>query len=288
MVTVFTPTYNRAYILPQLYESLCRQTSKNFEWLVVDDGSTDNTEELFKVFVAEQKIVVRYYKHPNGGKHRAINAGVKLAEGELFFIVDSDDYLTNDAVAWIESRYADIRGDETFAGLSGFRQTSSGERIGGELSFDYLDCSALDLRMRYHVAGDMAEIYRRDVLREFPFDEIEDEKFCPEALVWNRIALRYKVRWINYGIYVCEYLPDGLTARITRIRMKSPQSAKRYYAELYRMPIPFMQRVKAAINFWRFALCANVSFGENLRQVGLSAMLWAPLGIVIHIIDLRR
>jgi glycosyltransferase involved in cell wall biosynthesis len=102
MITIFTPTYNRAYSLRRLYDSLCKQTSNDFEWLVVDDGSTDDTENLINSFIADGKVDIRYFKQANGGKHRAINFGVREARGELFFIVDSDDQVTPDAVEWIE------------------------------------------------------------------------------------------------------------------------------------------------------------------------------------------
>ncbi|MCS2864766.1 glycosyltransferase family 2 protein [Bacteroides thetaiotaomicron] len=98
MVTVFTPTYNRAYILNDLYQSLCRQTCRKFEWLIVDDGSTDNTEGLVASWLDEGKMSLRYIKQPNGGKHRAINKGIQEANGDLFFIVDSDDYLAKNAI----------------------------------------------------------------------------------------------------------------------------------------------------------------------------------------------
>ena len=99
MVTIFTPTYNRAYIIGKLYGSLLEQTDRNFEWLIVDDGSTDNTRELIGSFIREDRISIRYFRQENGGKHRAINRGVREAAGELFFIVDSDDQLTPEAVA---------------------------------------------------------------------------------------------------------------------------------------------------------------------------------------------
>ena len=288
MVTIFTPTYNRAYILPQLYESLCRQTCNDFEWLIVDDGSNDKTEELLETFISEQKINIRYYKQANGGKHRAINRGVNLAQGELFFIVDSDDYLTDDAVEWVESEYKTICSDKSFAGLSGCRQTPNGKRIGGDLPFDLRDCNMLDFRMKYGVQGDMAEVYVTKVLKEYPFEEIDGEKFCPEALVWNRIAQEYVIRWVNKGIYVCEYLPDGLTAHITRLRMNSPKASKLYYSELYRSNISVLQKVKSAVNFWRFALCSNSTYLEDIGQIGLEALLLLPIGWIMHINDLYR
>lgn len=106
MITIFTPTYNRAYRLPNLYKSLQEQTCKDFEWLVVDDGSTDNTSKLFEQWQAEENsFPIRYFKQPNGGKHRAINRGVKEAKGELFFIVDSDDTLSSNAIRIVFEQY---------------------------------------------------------------------------------------------------------------------------------------------------------------------------------------
>ena len=103
LLTVCTPTYNRAHTLPRLYESLVRQTSQDFEWLVVDDGSTDNTRELVDGWVAEGRIRIRYVYKENGGKPSAHNLGVRMAAGELFFCVDSDDYLTDNAVEVIRN-----------------------------------------------------------------------------------------------------------------------------------------------------------------------------------------
>ncbi|MCM1028055.1 MAG: glycosyltransferase family 2 protein [Pseudoflavonifractor sp.] len=261
LLTIFTPTYNRAYRLPDLYESLCRQTSGDFEWLIVDDGSTDNTEELINGWISEGKISnLRYIKQTNGGKHRAINRGVKEAKGELFFIVDSDDRLTPDAVEWILTEYAKIRGDHSFAGLSGVAVTADGHRVGDGSDFPTIDANALDFRLKYKIKGDMSEVIRTDILREIPFPEYEGEKFCPEAVVWNRVARKYRFRWINKGIYVCEYLPDGLTAKIVALRRNNPRASMDCYSELYHTPgLPFSQKVKAAINYWRFALpdCAS-------------------------------
>ncbi len=288
MVTVFTPTYNRAYTLQALYESLCRQRCHDFEWLVVDDGSTDQTEALISSFIAQKRIRIRYHRQPNGGKHRAINTGVGLAEGELFFIVDSDDFLTEEAIEFIQREYQQIKGDAAFAGLSGYREDPKGARIGGPLPFDRLDCNALDFRLRHKIRGDMAEVYRTEILKKYPFPEVEGERFCPEALIWNRIAQNYLIRWLNRGIYVCEYLADGLTARITRLRMQSPQTAQCYYAELAGYAIPWREKIKAGINFWRFACCTKRAFRENCQQIGLWALPLIMPGWLMHLNDKRQ
>lgn len=196
-ITVFTPTYNRAYILPKLYESLKNQICKDFEWLIVDDGSTDETENVVRPWLSEVSFPIRYIKQVNGGKHRAINRGVKEAKGELFFIVDSDDSLSNEAIQRVINQYTPIKKDMSFGGVCGLRAYHNGERIGGECDFGILDCTSLDFRFKYHMKGDMAEVIRTSVFKEFPFPEVEGEKFCPEALVFNRIATKYKLRYFS-------------------------------------------------------------------------------------------
>ncbi len=255
LLTIFTPTYNRGYILRKLYESLLKQTNSNFEWVVVDDGSTDDTEELVKMFIKENKIPIIYEKQHNGGKHRAINKGLNIARGDLFFIVDSDDYLTNDAIESILNFYEEAKSWQDFCGLIFNNIYEDGSCVGGKTFEDRLYCSLFDFRFKYKIKGDKAEIYVTRILRNFLFPDIPNEYFCPEALVMNRIADQYKMLYVNKGIYVCEYLPDGLTAKIIKIRMKSPQYSTIYYKELFYYNIPFIQKLKAAINFWRFSFC---------------------------------
>lgn len=246
LITVFTPTYNRAYTLRRLYKSLCSQTNNYFEWVVIDDGSTDDTELLINEFVAESKIQILYRKQTNGGKHRAINRGVEIASGELFFIVDSDDYLAPDAIETISKEYNEIKKETKFGGLSGLRAYPNGEKIGGEETWQTIDCNSIELRYKHNVKGDMAEVIRTTVLKEFPFPEIEGEKFCPEALIWNRIASKYIIRHFYKKIYYCEYLPDGLTQKIINVRMNSPIASAMYYLELFKAPISLAQRINAA------------------------------------------
>lgn len=286
MITVFTPTYNRAYTLPKLFESLCSQTSKDFEWLVVDDGSSDNTTDLITNYKLQiTSFPIRYFKQENAGKHTAINRGVKEARGELFFIVDSDDRLTADAIEWISESYKQIKNNDQFAGLSGLRITPDGKRIGGEMHCELLDTDALSLRLVEKVDGDMAEIYRTDALRAFPFPVFDGEKFCPEAMVWNRIAQRYKLRYFNHGIYVCEYLADGLTARIQRLRHRSPKASMTYYSELQQMPISIAQKLKANINYWRFAPMSLWKLALKMRMLNIWSLIGCPLGCIYASID---
>jgi glycosyltransferase involved in cell wall biosynthesis len=285
LITVFTPTFNRAMLLKRLYDSLCIQTFTDFEWLIVDDGSTDNTEEIVNGFIAENNIDIRYIKQQNGGKHRAINHGVREAKGELFFIVDSDDYLSNNALERVEYHYEQIKQDNSFAGVSGTRIYENGKRIGGDTTFTVLDTNYVDLNFKYHIDGDMAEIYRTDIMRKYLFPSFDNEKFCTEGLVWDRIATIYRLRYFNEGIYICEYLPGGLTSTMTKIRMESPMATMTYYSELIFMDIPFMQKIKAAINYWRFRFCSNI---KDKPKISLFWGWTMPLGLLMHLNDLRK
>lgn len=272
-LTVFTPTYNRAYILGKLYESLCRQTAGDFEWIVVDDGSTDGTEALVRGWAGAAPFPLRYLRQANGGKHRAINRAVREARGELFFIVDSDDYLADNAVERVLSQYAAVHGREDFAGVCGMRVYPDGHRVGGDAGFTVLECNSQEFRYKFHVSGDLAEVFRTDVLRQYPFPEVPNEKFCPEALVWNRIAQKYKLRFFNEPVYICDYLPDGLTKNSLRHRVKSPISSMLTYGEIYQWRVvPAKPRIKAAISYWCFYFLGGRRSKERVRVPWLYAL----------------
>jgi len=254
LITVFTPCHNRETLLPRLYESLCRQTFRDFEWVAVDDGSTDGTYALLESFSKTAEFPTKVIRTDNGGKHRAINRGVQVAKGELFFIVDSDDYLPDDSLSVISAQYSSIRDDSRFCGVCGMKHFADGTRIGGVFPFDTIDCSSLDLRYTYGIKGDLAEVLRTDVIRKFPFPEFDGEKFCPEALVFERIAEDYIFRYFNSNVYICEYQPDGLSAGIHRTLRRNPRSTRMYYRESLRRRIPFKYRIKALLNLIRYSI----------------------------------
>ena len=235
MITVFTPTFNRAYRLDKLYESLRNQSTMDFEWIVINDGSTDNTDDLFNEWQKENNgFSILYKKVANGGKHRAINKAVHLANSEAFFIVDSDDCLTNNAIERVNSWFEKIADNEEFAGISGLRSDTKGNPIGGYGSFgdEHVDCTNLQ-RHLYNLLDDKAEVYKTSVLKKYPFPEFEGENFLPESVIWDHIARDgYKIRWYNEIIYVCEYLDDGLTASSDRKFMDNPKGFLTYLAML--------------------------------------------------------
>ena len=213
LITVFTPTYNRGYTLENLFNSLLVQTNKNFEWLIVDDGSTDNTEDLVNRFKDVSSFKIRYIKKKNGGKHTAINCGVNLAEGFLFFIVDSDDQLTKDAIEKLYKWEQSLEKKKDFAGISGNKGDVLGNLLGSTFKGNYIDATNIE-RRENNILGDKAEAYYTSVLKKFPFPEIEGENFMTEAIVWDKIAASgLEIRWFNDIIYIVEQREDGLIAQ---------------------------------------------------------------------------
>lgn len=285
LVTIFTPVYNRAYCINRLYESLLAQTCKDFEWLIVDDGSTDNINEVIQKYIQENKINIRYVSQPNGGKHTAINRGVNMASSEFFYIVDSDDALPEDAVEFIISEGAKIADDNRFAGLVGCDKTLDG-RVLSNLTGEFIDSNSVDIRYKYHIIGDMAEVFKTSVLKEIPFPVFSGERFCPEALVWNRIALKYQLRFFPKVIKLIEYLPDGLTAKIVKLRHRSAIASSVYYSEFTRLNIPLTQKLKGAINYWRFFVPESRGMAKRLPLL-LSIAGYLP-GKLMKLNDKRK
>jgi len=254
MITIFTPTYNRAYILPKLYDSLKKQTCKNFEWLIVDDGSSDNTKELVDKWILENEIKINYLKIENGGKSNAINIGVQNAKGDLFFIVDSDDFITENAVFLIENTEKSLNKNQTFfiAGhcykRSNYRTNSAITSFNGLIP-EFAD--SLELAFKYGASSDKAEIFYTDVLKKFPFPKIENNKFIPEALIWYRIAKAgYKFKICDEVIYMCDYIEDGYTQNFKSNLKKNCKGFKIFYKEcLSYSEIPLKIRIKYFIRF---------------------------------------
>lgn len=230
-ITVFTPTYNRAYTLERLYNSLLKQNYKEFEWLIIDDGSVDNTQELVNSFINENIIKINYIKTKNGGKHRAINKALDIVKSDLFFIVDSDDYLLENSLNKINEIFMEIN-DYEYCGISGLKAYSLSQIIGTTFKDKYKDVAMLD-REKYNITGDKAEVFFTNIINKYRFSEYENENFLTEATMWNRISLDgYKIRYFNEIIYICEYLEDGLSKNIEKKYKENPLGFLEYIKQM--------------------------------------------------------
>jgi glycosyltransferase involved in cell wall biosynthesis len=301
LFTVFTPTYNRAHTLARVWDSLRKQTFRDFEWLVVDDGSTDGTAELIEGWRREAEFPVRYVHQPNGGKHTAFNRGVAEAAGQVFMSLDSDDECFPEALERFAHHWHAIPADERagFSGVTALCSDPDGNIVGERFPYDPTDSDALELRYRYRVGGEKWGFNRVDVLRQHPFPVVPGQPNVPESLVWDRIARHYRTRFVNEALrtYYVQGA-DSITAQTAaRIVRRAPAFALRNHVildeELDWFRFAPQAFLRAAVNYTRFSSSIGVSFADQRRALQnprarlLHAAL-APVGLALGMRDRRR
>ena len=283
LITILTATYNRAHLLPDLYQSLCRQTSKEFDWVIIDDGSEDGTNELVDKWLQNDNgFQIQYFYVSNGGKNRAINLGVKQVVTPYIMIVDSDDYLTDDAIEYLTNRLDDISSEVRLAGIAGLRGISKDESL-HKLNFNR-DCYVLANnleRKKYGLEKDACEVFRTDLLLSHPFEVWDGEKFVPEEIVWNQLALEgYSLRWYNKVTCIVRYQEGGMTKGSWELLKKNPMG----YASMYRQRIGLSKSWKD--KFYNNVQLITLSIlGGHLTYAiylkNLTALLAFPFGCLI-------
>lgn len=226
-LTILTPSYNRADYLPTLYKSLCRQTDSNFQWLIIDDGSTDNTEEVVNGFISENNTSFRtfhidYHKKNNGGKHTALNYSHPYIKGELVCIVDSDDWLLPHAIENIFKRQKEYLPFKNVKLLTFLRGKNPQDTVCKGFPEKPEISNHIDFRVNGKRPGDCCEVLYTEVLKEFPFPEHTGERFLGEGYLWNNAGFKYDTVYIPEIIYICEYLDGGLTKSGRKLRISCP------------------------------------------------------------------
>lgn len=197
--TVFTSAYNRSHTLHRVYESLRQQTCRDFEWLIVDDGSTDDTQQCVETWQRQADFPIRYLRQENQGKHVAFNRGVREARGDLFVSLDSDDACAPAALQTFKAHWEAIPPSQRhrFSGVTCLCVDQFGRPVGNRFPKDVMDSDGLEIRYRYKVSGEQWGFHRTDLLRQFPFPEVVKRRYIPEGLIWARLARLYKTRFIN-------------------------------------------------------------------------------------------
>lgn len=266
--TVFTPTYNRASTIGRVHESLLNQTFKDFEWVIVDDGSTDNTAELVKVWQAAAPFSIRYTWQKNGHKKTAFNRGVQEAHGEFFICVDSDDALTENALEILFKHWLSIDDNNkaNFAGVSGLCVRPSGATVGDLFPTDVFDSNALEVFYKHKVKGDKAGFYRLDILKLYPFPQ-DVAGHVPESIVWQKIARKYLVRFINTSILVNYFSDSSLTTTKTYLSYKNNSEGHALWScDVLSNDLDWFPHRP----FWFFKMAANFTrFRMHMRDAGI-------------------
>ena len=280
MITVVTATFNRAHLLIDLYESLCRQTSLLFDWIVVDDGSTDGTSDIIQQWILQQPpFHIELILKENSGKNRAINDAVKIVSTPFTMIVDSDDYLTDDAIAFLSKAAREVEKSEEIAGVACLRGNDLLTPLDNPLfpENDFVVASNLE-RKRYHLEHDACEVYKTAVLASHPFQVWRTEKFVPEQIVWNQLALEgYRLRWYNRITVIARYQASGLTSSTWDLLKNNPMGYAMMFNHLLLTTRSFRSKINNTLQFISCCyLGKNPSYIFNCNQRLLSILLLIP------------
>jgi len=286
-LTIFTPAYNRADFLPKLFSSIHSQLQPNdkVEWLVIDDGSEDQTQTVVAEIIKKHSGLVRYQRVENGGKHRAMNLAAQLARGDWFLTVDSDDFLIDNAISQIMTTIEQTKDDERIAilrGLKYFPQRLKQYHFQVETN----PCSHKNWILLQRYGFDSAEVIRTAVLQKHPFPEISGERFMAESWLWHQLGREYLTYFINNFWIECYYQEEGLSAGSRQIRANSPRNAMAVYQSMLASNLPWLSLIRTSINWWRYRFHA-LSQQKNMLSTFKAAWIYAIPGWLMFMMDQR-
>lgn len=284
LLTVYTATYNRSHLLPQVYESLCEQTNKEFIWLVVDDGSTDNTRELVQSWIDEHVIEIQYTFKVNGGVHTARDLAYRICTTELIVSCDSDDFLIADGVELILSFWKE-HGGEQYAGIFLPFIDTEGNRICSAFPESIHAATYQEFSFKYKVSGDKQTVLRTEIIRGIPDAPVfENERLVPETFKWIQLPDEYPFLLLDRPACVVEYQRDGYSKNVQRCRARNPYGFREMYRSLMVHSRYTKPKLKGALGFIAFSFIVQeyAYLKEGLSPLLLIAL--TPLGFGLSLV----
>ena len=284
-LTVFTPTYNRAYVLKQSYDSLCRQTCKDFVWLIVDDGSSDNTKEIVEKWMANDNgFEIRYVYKQNGGMHTGHNKAYELIDTELNVCIDSDDFMPDDAVELIVNFWKENK-DSSYSGILALDVYKNGQVIGKELPNK--KSTTLSGYYQNGGQGDKKLIYRTEIINKYPpYPEFEEEKFVPLDYKYLLADQNYELLIMNKPVCVVEYMEDGSSKNMLRQYYKNPRGFAFMRTVHMKYDKEFLKKFKTCVHYVSSSFISkNKGFIKESPKKGMT-VLAIPFGFVLYLLIL--
>ena len=287
-LTVFTPTYNRAYCLHNCYESLKNQTCKEFIWLIIDDGSSDATKSLVEGWIEENEIEIKYFWQENQGMHGAHNTAYELINTELNVCIDSDDYMPLDAIEKIICFWNQY-GNETVSGIIGLDSYTDGNVIGTRLPANMMKSRLFDLYNKHGVTGDKKLVYRTELSKLFPYPLFTNERYVGLAYKYHMLDQQYEMLLMNEVLCCVEYLSDGSSHNMLNQYLKNPKGFAFYRKEMMKLPFAsFTFKFRQAIHYVSSSFISkNKNFLKETPN-RLLTILAIPLGITLYFYITRK
>jgi len=285
-ITIFTPTYNRAYILDMLYKSLLKQTNKNFVWLIVDDGSSDDTKKSVKKWIEENLIKIEYIFQENSGKSQAHNLGVEMTKTKLFVCVDSDDYLTQDAVEKILDTWNNINKD--YIGIIAFKGRKDGTSV-TKVKDNYIDSMTMRRGFRkYGLKGDTMLVFKTSIIKKYKFPKFEGEKFVPESYLYDQLDNEGKMFLLREILYICEYLDDGYTNNMAKIIVRNKEGYIAYIKQRIKLDEDLKYKFLDTIRY--IGICMKTGYPNFIKKSihPILTLLTLPFGYIFYLYRYKK
>ncbi|PIA77536.1 glycosyltransferase [Gaetbulibacter sp. 4G1] len=281
-ITVFTPTYNRAYCLPQCYNSLIKQTSKDFLWLIIDDGSTDNTRELVENWISDGRISIQYHYQENQGMHGAHNSAYSLINTDLNVCIDSDDFMPDNAIERILTLWQK-HGSKRYAGIIGLDIDRQGNIIGTPFPKNLKECKYYQLKSKYNVVGDKKFVYRTEVIKKYPeYPIFKGERFVPLGYKYMLIDQDYWLLSFNEVFCNVEYMEDGSSLNIFNQYKRHPRGFAHERKQRMKYSYTFKERFKNAIHYVSSSIMINnwMFISDSPKKV--LTIIAIPFGVILY------
>ena len=282
-ITVFTPTYNRAYLLHKCYESLTKQSNKDFVWLIIDDGSSDNTKEVVDKWIAENKIEIIYHYQENQGMHGGHNTAYRLINTPLNVCIDSDDRAAENTIEIILENWNRIKGQDRFAGIVALDSDMEGNIIGTKFPDNLKSTTLYDVYNKHGVTGDKKLVYRTEVVKKYPsYPLFEGERFVPLGYLYQLIDQDYELYPINEVICEVEYQMDGSSMNMLKQYRRHPNGFAFSRKSRMKMAKNFKDKFKNAIHYVSSSMFTKNSAFISESPKKLITILAIPFGVLLN------
>lgn len=288
LLTVVTPTYNRAYILHRCYESLINQTYKSFIWMIIDDGSTDNTEELVNKWINNGKINIIFYKKENGGKASALNFALDRIDTDYWVCLDSDDTFSHNAVELALQELDEIKNNAKYCGILALRNTPNGNILGGkQIPEEVNETTVMEIQDKYNIRSEFIQFYKTKITLQYRFPQIPGEKFISPEYLAREINRRYKFKVSRNIFCYCQYLPDGLTKNKLDVIKKNPKGYTLIKRQSFELAEGFMAKSKHCLMYIAGCILSGDKNCIRHSPDKLMTVLYYPLGWLAYLIRFR-
>ena len=282
LITVFTPTYNRASTLKRCYNSLIKQTSKNFLWQIIDDGSTDNTEKIVEQFISDNKLQIIYVKKENGGKASAINKSLEITTTDLWVCLDSDDYFFDTAIETYEKHYQLVKDSDVICGLFSLRSTREGSPMRGiDIPEDVTYDTQFNIRYKLKIEPEYVQVYKTKIISMYRYPQFDGEKYVPLSYVQDQIDQDYKFLIFHEPTMVCEYRDDGITKNQKMLIKRNPKGYTAFKKQHIEIASDLLFKIKACITY-----DTGCILSRNFKSIFIESpsriltTIFAPIGLL--------